>query len=175
MQPTRLLILVAGAVVVIALFVVFRPDAEETAAESVPANVPELEPVATGATETRETETGADDGTETATETEETELEEPELPQPEPDPDEPVNVQIRVQDGRPEGGVRRPSVTLGRIVRIVVRSDVSDHVHVHGYDLMSDVGPNAPAVIRFRADIPGRFEIELEDRGLEIAELEVRP
>ena len=168
MHPTRLLLLVAGAIVVIALFVVLRPGGEEPAAEQQPANVPELEPVATG-----ETETAAN--AEVETETEEAALEEPELPQPEPDPDEPVNVQVRVVDGRPEGGVRRPSVGQGRIVRIVVRSDVSDHVHVHGYDLTSDVGPNAPAVIRFRADIPGRFEIELEDRSLEIAELEVRP
>ena len=40
---------------------------------------------------------------------------------------------------------------------------------------MADVGPGAPGTIRFTADAPGQFEIELEDRGLLIAELEVRP
>ena len=48
-------------------------------------------------------------------------------------------------------------------VVITVTSDVADEVHVHGYDLMADVAPGAPATIRFTADAPGRFEIELED------------
>ena len=63
----------------------------------------------------------------------------------------------------------------GREVVIVVNSDVADQVHLHGYDLTADVAPGAPGTIRFTADAPGRFEIELEDRGLQIAELEVRP
>jgi heme/copper-type cytochrome/quinol oxidase subunit 2 len=66
-------------------------------------------------------------------------------------------------------------VKQGRQVRFVVRADVSDHVHVHGYDLMHDVAPGKPAQIAFRATVPGQFEVELEDRGLQIAELEVRP
>jgi hypothetical protein len=61
------------------------------------------------------------------------------------------------------------------VVALVVRSALTDHVHVHGYDLMADVAPGAPATIRFTADAPGRFEIELEESGLQIAELEVRP
>ena len=63
----------------------------------------------------------------------------------------------------------------GRDVVITVTSDVADEVHVHGYDLMADVAPGAPATIRFTADAPGRFEIELENTGVQIAELEVRP
>jgi hypothetical protein len=58
---------------------------------------------------------------------------------------------------------------------LIVRSDVADHVHVHGYDLMQDVAPGAPARISFRADAPGRFEVELEDRHLPLTELVVRP
>jgi hypothetical protein len=54
-----------------------------------------------------------------------------------------------------------------------VRSDVSDHVHLHGYDLMSDVSPSSPGRIDFRATIPGRFEVELEDRGVPIADITV--
>ena len=50
------------------------------------------------------------------------------------------------------------------------------HIHVHGYDLVAGVGPGLPpARIRFRATTPGRFEVELEDRRLQIAQLEVRP
>ncbi len=58
---------------------------------------------------------------------------------------------------------------------LVVRADVSDHVHLHGYDLMADVAPGAPARLRFTADVPGRFEVELEDLGVPIADLQVRP
>ncbi|MBA2384839.1 MAG: hypothetical protein H0V68_09300 [Actinobacteria bacterium] len=54
-------------------------------------------------------------------------------------------------------------------------SDVADEVHVHGYDVHADVARGQPATIEFTADVPGRFEIELEERGLQIAELEVRP
>ncbi len=72
-------------------------------------------------------------------------------------------------------GSPRDSVAHGRDVVITVTSDVADEVHVHGYDLMADVAPGAPATIRFTADAPGRFEIELENTGVQIAELEVRP
>ena len=75
----------------------------------------------------------------------------------------------------PEGGIARDSVARGRIVVITVNSDVADEVHLHGYDLTADVAPGAPATIRFTADAPGRFELELEQSGVQIAELEVRP
>jgi hypothetical protein len=91
-----------------------------------------------------------------------------------PRPPEVVTIRIAVpSDTAPT--VRRYSVEKNRKVVIVVRTDLSDHVHLHGYDLMADVGPGMPATIRFTASAPGRFELELEDRGLEFAELEVRP
>jgi hypothetical protein len=86
-----------------------------------------------------------------------------------------VEINYVIVGGRPQGGIARDSVARGRIVVITVTSDVADHVHVHGYDLMADVAPGAPATMRFTADAPGRFEIELEDSGVQIAELEVRP
>ena len=57
-----------------------------------------------------------------------------------------------------------------------MRSDVADEVHVHGYDLMADVAPGqAGARSQFTANLTGRFEIELEDRGKQIAQLTVLP
>lgn len=92
-------------------------------------------------------------------------------------PPEPAfdTVRVTVVGGRPEGGVRRATIEQGRDVVIVVRADVSDHIHLHGYDLMADVAPGAPARLRFTADVPGRFEVELEDRGVPIADIQVRP
>jgi hypothetical protein len=82
---------------------------------------------------------------------------------------------VTVRGGRVAGGVKTVPVKQGERVVLVVRADVSDHVHLHGYDRFADVGPGAPAQLGFRATIPGRFEVELEDRKLRIVELEVRP
>jgi hypothetical protein len=95
-------------------------------------------------------------------------------PKPKPRP-KPKPISIAVRDGRVAGGIARPAVRMGTIVRLVVRADVHDHVHVHGYDLMRDVAPGRPARLSFRATTAGRFEIELEEAGLPIAELEVKP
>jgi hypothetical protein len=84
-------------------------------------------------------------------------------------------VRIDVVGGRPEGGIRRASVRRGREVVLRVSSDVADHIHLHGYDLTADVAPGAPAELTFLADVPGRFEVELEDRGVPIADIQVRP
>ena len=86
-----------------------------------------------------------------------------------------VHLEYVIVGGKPQGGISRDSVDLGSDVVVTVTSDVADEVHVHGYDLMADVAPGSPATIRFKADAPGRFEIELEGTGVQIAELEVRP
>lgn len=65
------------------------------------------------------------------------------------------------------------SVPSGEQVTIRVRSDVEDEVHVHTYDLMVDVAPGSPAEISFTADIPGVHEVELEQSGTVLLELEV--
>jgi hypothetical protein len=86
-----------------------------------------------------------------------------------------IHIHYEVSGGRSVGGIARDSISRGRRVVIRVTSDVADHVHLHGYDLTADVAPGEPATIEFIADVPGRFEIELEERRLPLAELEVRP
>lgn len=66
-------------------------------------------------------------------------------------------------------------VTEGDTVRFRVRSDTADHVHVHGYDLFKDVPAGETVTMRFKADITGVFEIELEDTGRPLARLKVEP
>ena len=87
----------------------------------------------------------------------------------------PLALRYTVVGGRPEGGIARDSVDLDREIVVTVTSDSADEVHLHGYDLSADVAPGAPATIRFNANAPGRFEIELENSGVQLAELEVRP
>jgi hypothetical protein len=92
-----------------------------------------------------------------------------------PPPPGPTEIRIVVANGAPRGGIVRETVDKGDRVVLVVRSDVADHVHLHGYDVMRDVAPGKPARLPFRATIPGRFEVELEDRGVPIADITVRP
>ena len=82
---------------------------------------------------------------------------------------------VTVRGGTPVNGIKRVTVARNRRVVIVVRSDVADHIHLHGYDIMRDVAPGQPGRIRFRATAPGRFEVELEDRGVQLIDLRVRP
>ncbi|HKG09720.1 MAG TPA: hypothetical protein VKB07_04050 [Gaiellaceae bacterium] len=85
-----------------------------------------------------------------------------------------VEIPIVVRGGKPVGGIKRATVAKDRVVVLVVRSDVADEVHLHGYNVMRDVEPGTPARLRFRATIPGQFEAELEERGLQIANITVR-
>jgi carbamoylphosphate synthase small subunit len=92
-----------------------------------------------------------------------------------PPPPGPTEIRIVVVDGAPKGGIVREKVEKNDRVVLVVRSDVADHVHLHGYDVMRDVAPGKPARLPFKATIPGVFEVELEDRGLQIADITVQP
>jgi heme/copper-type cytochrome/quinol oxidase subunit 2 len=72
-------------------------------------------------------------------------------------------------------GVTKLEFEEGDEIRFRVRADVTDHVHVHGYDLMKDVSPGKPVTFAFPATITGIFEIEFEDAGQQIGQLRVDP
>jgi hypothetical protein len=83
-------------------------------------------------------------------------------------------IEVRVAGGKVQGGVRRERVKLGEAVVLRVIADVADEVHLHGYDRSADVAPGKPAQIRFTADVPGVWEVELEQRKQPLLMLEVR-
>ena len=87
----------------------------------------------------------------------------------------PAAEEIVVRDGKPVGGVQDLDFNSGDQIRFVVRSDVADEVHVHGYDKSEDVPANGSVRFTFPASIEGVFEVELEGRGVQIAELRVSP
>jgi hypothetical protein len=82
---------------------------------------------------------------------------------------------IVIEGGQPAGGVQELEFDAGDQVRFEVDSDVAEHVHVHGYNVIQDVTPGKPVVFEFPADIEGVFEVELEDSHTQIAELTVNP
>ncbi len=86
--------------------------------------------------------------------------------------DGPIAIDVAVSEGQVEGEDRY-EVEGGAEVRIVITADVTDEVHVHGYDIFGDVTPDAAAVITFTADIPGIFEVELEGAHTQLFELVV--
>ena len=150
MTPQRIILLLGGIAAAVALFLLVRPGDEEQAT-TVPATT-------APATTTRAATT-----------------EEMTTTEPEPEPAGPTSFRVTARGGRPVGGVQKLEARKGERVRIVVRSDVADHVHLHGYDLLLDVAPDAPAQFVFTADLTGVFELELENRKLLLAEVEVRP
>ena len=86
----------------------------------------------------------------------------------------PLTIKIVFRKAKP-AGPRTLKVKKGRDVVLVVSADVVDEVHLHGYDIARPVAPGKPARIAFRATLPGVFEIELEERRVLLAEVEVRP
>lgn len=85
-----------------------------------------------------------------------------------------VVVEAKVTGNQVETASRRVRIDLGQKVRVQVEADRADEVHVHGYDLKGDVAPGKPAVIDFTANVPGVFEVELEESGLKLFELQVQ-
>ena len=120
---------------------------------------------------------GGDDEASTSTTTETTETQQTETTQTTTDevPLGATVVRVVVVNGVPSGGIVRETVAKGDRVALVVTSDVADEVHVHGYDVSRDIAAGGTVRIRFKVTLPGRFEVELEERGVPIAELTVSP
>jgi hypothetical protein len=149
MRDKRLLIGLGVIVALVALFLVFRPgddDEEGTGTTTSAATAPPtVEPTTT---ETEAATTAAPEATQLV---------------------------VTIRGDEPVDGIVRAEAHKGDPVVVIVRSDVADEVHVHGYDLMAEVAPGKPVRIEFTADLTGRFEIELEGRGKQIAQLTVLP
>ncbi|MGH3343661.1 MAG: hypothetical protein ACRDPK_12460 [Carbonactinosporaceae bacterium] len=82
-------------------------------------------------------------------------------------------VRITIAKGEVSPAPDRVPVDLGEQLRIVVRSDQADEVHVHGYDAEARVTPAAPATLTFTADQPGLFDVETHESHQVLVQLEV--
>jgi hypothetical protein len=149
MRDMRILIGLGVAAALVVLFFVFRPGGGDDDGQAA----------STTTAETTVTESNGATTTEAVTTT---------APKA-------VQIVVRVRGGKPVDGIVRAQARKGDPVVVIVGSDVSDEVHIHGYDLKGDVAPGMPVRIRFDANLTGRFEIELENRGEQIAQLTVLP
>ena len=90
-------------------------------------------------------------------------------------PAKPAVATVTVKNAKPVGGIKRLTFKHnGRIV-FVVKSDTADEVHFHGYDIGKDVAAGGSVKFDTKANIEGRFEVELENHKEQIAEVEVTP
>jgi len=128
---------------------------QSTAPQSTPAS-----------SSTGETETADDSGSETGSTSTATSTSTPAVP---------ASQTINVVNGQPQGGVKTVTFKKGDQAVLKVNSDTADEIHVHGYDLKKDVEKGGSVTFSFKATIDGRFEVELEDAGTQIANLEVTP
>ena len=83
-------------------------------------------------------------------------------------------VEAAVSGGAVQTDSERVEVELGKTVALVILSDANDELHVHGYELVRPITAGKELTLEFVADIPGVFEVELEETGLHLFELRVR-
>lgn len=82
-------------------------------------------------------------------------------------------IEITVSGGQVQGP-GSVTVDVGTEVELLITSDVADHIHVHGYDILQGVAAGETASLTFTADLPGTWEVELEDSEIHLVELQVQ-
>lgn len=86
---------------------------------------------------------------------------------------------LAIHDGVPPAQPQILSVLQNDRVVLRLTSDKPVQVHLHGYDIESDVAPGRATSLRFTASATGRFPIEIHShdprRQRPLAYLEVRP
>ncbi|HEY5943309.1 MAG TPA: hypothetical protein VIT89_10680 [Solirubrobacterales bacterium] len=82
---------------------------------------------------------------------------------------------ISVRNGEPVGGIQTLEFSAGEQIRFRISSDAAEEIHVHGYDISQDVPAGGVVEFDFPAELEGIYEAELEELGVQIAELRVNP
>ena len=82
-------------------------------------------------------------------------------------------IDVTLAGGTVTGVSSRVEAALGERLVIRITSDVADEVHVHGYDERATVPAGGTVEIPLTADIPGGFEVELEESGRLLFQLRV--
>lgn len=152
----------AAAVALVALFVLLRPGGEPSTPASPAAGAGSPSPSPTSSPEhgheeggEDETGGGADDATDGGTGASHEDA-----------------AVYRVRDGAVKGPAEL-TIAKGEVVHAWVTADVTDEVHVHGFDLHFDVVPGERAHVEFEASAAGIYEVELEESGLLLFTLRV--
>ena len=82
---------------------------------------------------------------------------------------------VEVKDAKPVGGIQKLRWKKGETIDLTVNSDTADEIHFHGYDVHKDVAKGGSVRFQLPATIEGKFVVELENHGTQIAEVTVKP
>jgi hypothetical protein len=82
---------------------------------------------------------------------------------------------IVIKNGEPVGGIKQLEYSAGEQIHFKVESDIAEEVHFHGYEVMKDVKAGGTVTFDMPAEIEGIFEVELEGKKEQIAEITVNP
>jgi hypothetical protein len=83
-------------------------------------------------------------------------------------------VTVSIVDGSVSPAPTRIEVARGQTVRVTVTSDVTDMVHVHGYDRSVALQPGVAGTVEFVADLDGLYDVETHEQDLQLFQLVVR-
>jgi plastocyanin len=83
--------------------------------------------------------------------------------------------ELTIRGGKLASGPALIKVYAGDRVTLNIKSDSSDELHLHGYDLHAQIRPGQTQSLQFTADRTGRFGMELHKAHTELGALEVYP
>lgn len=91
-----------------------------------------------------------------------------------PPDDGTTTVTVTVEHGTVRPAPGRTEIAKGSTVRLRVRSDRDDTLHVHGYDKEAELPAGRTVTLTFTADRTGLFEVETHESDLLLTQLVVR-
>jgi hypothetical protein len=83
--------------------------------------------------------------------------------------------ELVIKNGKLVSGPAVLQVHEGEQVTLHIRSDRSDELHLHGYDLHAQIKPGETVSLQLTANHTGRFGLELHKAHTELGALEVYP
>ena len=75
----------------------------------------------------------------------------------------PRKFSITIKNGKSD--TKSIHATQGEQIEITLASDQAAELHLHGYDLITQLEPGAPATLSFVRSIAGRFPVEAHRMG----------
>jgi hypothetical protein len=91
----------------------------------------------------------------------------------------PQSFSVELAGGRVKGGNETLKVRQGDQVEVRVSSDKPIVLHLHGYNIETQVAPPAPGLLTFEAKVAGRFPMHEHRQGAgnhrAVMFIEVRP
>jgi len=69
-----------------------------------------------------------------------------------------VEIPVVISNGKIDTDI---SVSHRDKVKLIVTSDQDGVLHIHGYDIEVEVGPESHAMVKFNATATGRFPVEI--------------